>query len=42
MLSVDGALQARSATGGTAPQRVAEQLAVLTDLVHRQAAWAGG
>ena len=41
VLSVDGALQARSAVGGTAPQRVAEQLAALRDLVHRQAAWAG-
>ena len=42
VLSVPGALQARSAVGGTAPERVAEQLAALTDQVHAQAAWAGG
>ena len=42
VLSVPGALQARSAVGGTAPERVADQLAALTDQVHAQAAWAGG
>jgi argininosuccinate lyase len=41
VLSVEGALRARSAVGGTAPQRVAEQLAALSELVHDQAAWAG-
>jgi argininosuccinate lyase len=40
VLSVGGALRARSAHGGTAPDRVAEQLADLADLVHRHAAWA--
>jgi argininosuccinate lyase len=40
VLSVPGALQARSAVGGTAPERVAEQLASLTAAVHEQAAWA--
>jgi argininosuccinate lyase len=41
VLSVPGALRARSAVGGTAPDRVAEQLTTLTELVHAQAAWAG-
>ena len=41
VLSVPGALQARSAVGGTSPDRVAEQLHALTDVVHAQAAWAG-
>jgi argininosuccinate lyase len=41
VLSVPGALQARSAVGGTSPDRVAEQLRALTDVVHAQAAWAG-
>jgi argininosuccinate lyase len=41
VLSVPGALRARSAVGGTAPQRVAEQLAALSGLVERQAEWAG-
>jgi argininosuccinate lyase len=41
VLSVPGALRARSAVGGTAPERVAEQLDALTALVHDQAAWAG-
>jgi argininosuccinate lyase len=40
VLSVQGALRARSAVGGTSPQRVAEQIEALTDLVHRQAVWA--
>jgi argininosuccinate lyase len=41
VLSVPGALRARSAVGGTAPERVADQLGELTQLVHAQAAWAG-
>jgi argininosuccinate lyase len=41
VLSVSGALSARSAVGGTSPERVAEQLADLIALVHEQAAWAG-
>jgi argininosuccinate lyase len=40
VLSVDGALRARSAVGGTAPDRVAEQSAALVDEVHAQVAWA--
>jgi argininosuccinate lyase len=40
VLSVPGALCARSAFGGTAPERVAEQLAALTAAVHQHAAWA--
>ena len=40
VLSVDGALRARAAVGGTAPERVAEQLRSLNDLVQRQARWA--
>jgi argininosuccinate lyase len=42
VLSVAGALRARSAVGGTAPVRVAEQSAALTELIQRHAAWAGG
>jgi argininosuccinate lyase len=42
VLSVSGALAARSAIGGTSPRRVAEQLATLTELVHSQADWAAG
>jgi argininosuccinate lyase len=42
VLSVPGALRARSAVGGTSPDRVADQLDQLTTLVHEQAAWAGG
>ncbi len=42
VLSVPGAIAARSAVGGTAPRRVAEQLAALADLVHEQVAWAHG
>jgi argininosuccinate lyase len=41
VLSVPGALRARSAVGGTAPDRVADQLDQLTTLVHDQAVWAG-
>jgi argininosuccinate lyase len=40
VLDVPGALRARSAHGGTAPDRVAEQLAALVDTVHAHAAWA--
>jgi argininosuccinate lyase len=40
VLSVRGALEARSAYGGTAPVRVGEQLAELADAAHRHAAWA--
>jgi argininosuccinate lyase len=42
VLSVEGALAARAGFGGTAPVRVAEQLATLRELVADQAAWAGG
>jgi argininosuccinate lyase len=42
VLSVRGALAARSSVGGTAPDRVAEQLASLQSLVADQLAWAGG
>jgi argininosuccinate lyase len=42
VLSVRGALQARSTHGGTAPVRVAEQLAALADEAHAHAAWATG
>jgi argininosuccinate lyase len=41
VLSVEGALRARSAVGGTSPARVAEQLSTLTALLEQQAAWAG-
>ena len=40
VLSVVGALRARSAHGGTAPERVAEQLVALADATHRHAGWA--
>jgi argininosuccinate lyase len=40
VLSVDGALAARNAVGGTAPERVAEQLAALREVVDSHAAWA--
>jgi argininosuccinate lyase len=42
VLSVEGALGARAATGGTAPKRVREQLDAVRDLMHEQAAWASG
>jgi argininosuccinate lyase len=42
VLSVRGALEARSTHGGTAPARVAEQLAALADAAHEHAAWASG
>ena len=40
VLSVRGAIAARSARGGTAPERVAEQLADLRSLISGQLAWA--
>ncbi len=42
VLTVPGALAARQSPGGTAPARVAEQLAQLRDAVDEQAAWAAG
>ncbi len=42
VLSARGAIAARSARGGTAPERVAEQLAALRDAVDQHAAWAAG
>jgi argininosuccinate lyase len=41
VLTVDGAIAARSGRGGTAPVRVAEQLARLQQDVQDQAGWAG-
>jgi argininosuccinate lyase len=41
VLTVDGALAARAAPGGTAPERVTGQLADLRVVVDEQAAWAG-
>ena len=41
VLTVPGAIAARAGRGGTAPVRVAEQLARLRQDVHDQAAWAG-
>jgi argininosuccinate lyase len=40
VLTVDGALAARSSFGGTARDRVAEQLAGLRTVVDGHAAWA--
>jgi argininosuccinate lyase len=40
VLSVDGALAARKAYGGTAPERVAEQITTLRAAVAKHAAWA--
>jgi argininosuccinate lyase len=40
VLTVDGSLQARMAVGGTAPSRVSEQLADLTEAVREHIAWA--
>ena len=42
VLSVPGALAARKAYGGTAPERVAEQLAALQAVVDEDATWAAG
>ena len=40
VLSVEGALAARSTPGGTAPKRVREQLDAVREQVHELAAWA--
>jgi argininosuccinate lyase len=40
VLTVEGALAARKGFGGTAPDRVAEQLAALRATVDNGAAWA--
>jgi argininosuccinate lyase len=40
VLSVEGALASRSATGGTAPERVREQLEAVQQQAHEHAAWA--
>jgi argininosuccinate lyase len=40
VLSVRGALAARKARGGTAPERVAEQLAALESLATEHGRWA--
>ncbi|MGB6456811.1 MAG: argininosuccinate lyase [Streptosporangiaceae bacterium] len=42
VLTVPGAIAARAGRGGTAPARVAEQLARLRQQVQDQAAWAAG
>ncbi len=42
VLTVPGAIAARAGRGGTAPERVAGQLARLRQDVHDQAAWAAG
>jgi len=42
VLSVEGALAARGAPGGTAPNRVREQLDAARELVHGHAVWANG
>ncbi len=42
VLSVRGALDARSAPGGTAPVRVREQLATLTERLRVDREWANG
>jgi argininosuccinate lyase len=40
VLSVPGALAARKARGGTAPERVAEQMSALKNLATEHADWA--
>ncbi|MEO3814643.1 argininosuccinate lyase [Sphaerisporangium sp. B11E5] len=42
VLNVQGALASRKAHGGTAPDRVRDQLAALREIVDGQAAWASG
>ncbi|MCY7373605.1 MAG: argininosuccinate lyase [Spirochaetaceae bacterium] len=42
VLTVRGSLEARATHGGTAPARVAEQLAALADAANEHAAWASG
>jgi hypothetical protein len=41
VLTVDGALAARSAVGGTAPDRFGEQLRELAEAVTAARAWIG-
>jgi argininosuccinate lyase len=40
VLHVEGALSARQARGGTAPERVAEQLTSLAELARKHTEWA--
>jgi argininosuccinate lyase len=40
VLHVEGALAARQARGGTAPERVADQLTSLAELARQHADWA--
>jgi len=40
VLTVRGSVRSRSSHGGTAPDRVAEQLAAIVDVVHGHAIWA--
>jgi argininosuccinate lyase len=42
VLTVPGALAARKGFGGTAPERVAEQMAALRVTVDEHAGWAAG
>ncbi len=42
VLTVEGALAARKGFGGTAPERVAEQITALRAAVQEHAAWAAG
>jgi argininosuccinate lyase len=42
VLTVDGAIAARKGVGGTAPDRVAEQLTQVRAVVDDAAAWAAG
>jgi argininosuccinate lyase len=42
VLTVSGALAARKGYGGTAPERVAEQVTALRTMIHSHAAWAAG
>jgi argininosuccinate lyase len=42
VLTVEGALAARKEYGGTAPDRVAEQIAALRETIDGHAAWAAG
>ena len=42
VLTVDGALAARKGYGGTAPERVAEQITALRATVDEHAGWAAG
>lgn len=42
VLNVQGALASRKAYGGTAPERVSEQIGALRTLVNGHAAWAAG